>query len=460
MLRDEQYADAHNIQPSCWRLIGVVNAASVLHPQSFVGPINVLNHLLNVAAGLGNLIDLPASSLRDLLGGHNAIDQWTTPFSSENRLSGRDLLRHHGIVGPEDTWTNFGAGLATELLTDPLNLLGVGALRNALRARHAVAAENAGIRSANALSRSQRAMGFFPEELISLQHPSNIVRETGLPVRQYHGTNAVFERFDPLKDSGENLYGKGFYHTDNPHVASEYVDKELANAVYPEAPDVLRRHLATLAAGSTEHQAVSQALNRVTHPWIPPFHDDVVADLSHAQVPHDILSQVVGPSPLNVRSAYIDSRNPLNITSGRTPLSLLPEDIRNRVSFLPRSDVRAALNDLRVARRHNMVPMLPEAERRVSEAFRNRGLIQNEKLFDKYAVPEIDPLAFGHDTLVHVGGKITGTQPHNVTIALDPSQVYKPYVAAAIKPEKRLPSARRATLGLGVTTGARLGRKQ
>ena len=40
----------------------------------------------------GNALDLPASSLRDLLTGNNPFDQWATPFSDRNRATGRDVL--------------------------------------------------------------------------------------------------------------------------------------------------------------------------------------------------------------------------------------------------------------------------------------------------------------------------------------------------------------------------------
>ena len=92
----------------------------------------MLNHLLNAAAGLGNLLDTPGSMVRDTLAGQNPFDQLANPFSSANRFSGRDLLRHYGLAGHEDTWGNFAGGLATELATDPLNLVGGGLIKRAL----------------------------------------------------------------------------------------------------------------------------------------------------------------------------------------------------------------------------------------------------------------------------------------------------------------------------------------
>ena len=43
----------------------------------------------------------------------------------------RDILRANKIVGPEDNWGNFAAGLAGDLLLDPLNAIGIGGLSKA-----------------------------------------------------------------------------------------------------------------------------------------------------------------------------------------------------------------------------------------------------------------------------------------------------------------------------------------
>lgn len=79
---------------------------------------------------VANLIDLPGSAVRDVIGGENPFDQflpwnWTT---SENRLSGRDLLRRGGLVSGEDTWGNFFGGMAAEIALDPATFVSGGAL--------------------------------------------------------------------------------------------------------------------------------------------------------------------------------------------------------------------------------------------------------------------------------------------------------------------------------------------
>jgi len=65
----------------------------------------------------GTILDTPGAIVRGILAGRPL-----SAFSSD-RVSGRDLLRQYGLVGEEDTYGNFGAGLAAELLTDPLTYL-------------------------------------------------------------------------------------------------------------------------------------------------------------------------------------------------------------------------------------------------------------------------------------------------------------------------------------------------
>lgn len=88
------------------------------------------------ASGLsaaGNLLDLPGSMVRDvatwLPGGPkpaNPIDQVFSPFSHQNRTTGRDLLRGYGLAGKKDSWGNFAAGLGAEIALDPLTYLTFG----------------------------------------------------------------------------------------------------------------------------------------------------------------------------------------------------------------------------------------------------------------------------------------------------------------------------------------------
>lgn len=84
------------------------------------------SNVLGIAGAAGNILDLPGSSVRDILAGNNPFDQWIPGnwTSDKHRITGRDLARQYGLAGKEDTWGNFAGGLATELLTDPMTLAG------------------------------------------------------------------------------------------------------------------------------------------------------------------------------------------------------------------------------------------------------------------------------------------------------------------------------------------------
>lgn len=83
-------------------------------------------------AGLGWILDTPGSLIRGTISGlaeGNPLKGVQTLFSpSDERVSGRDLLRQFGMVGDEDNWVNFGGGLAAEVLTDPLTFLNPAAI--------------------------------------------------------------------------------------------------------------------------------------------------------------------------------------------------------------------------------------------------------------------------------------------------------------------------------------------
>lgn len=83
---------------------------------------------------VGNLLDLPGSSVRDVLGGKNPFDQWLHPWSHREKglsLEGRELLHRRGLAGKNQETGISGwwddpyegvqdiAGFAVELATDP-----------------------------------------------------------------------------------------------------------------------------------------------------------------------------------------------------------------------------------------------------------------------------------------------------------------------------------------------------
>lgn len=91
---------------------------------------SMLRQLANAGAsglsGFGWLLDTPGAFVRGLLseGPGKAISSlWE---DSESRVTGRELLRQYGLAGEEDNWGNFGGGLATEILLDPMTYASLG----------------------------------------------------------------------------------------------------------------------------------------------------------------------------------------------------------------------------------------------------------------------------------------------------------------------------------------------
>lgn len=79
------------------------------------------------ASGLstfGYLLDTPGAIMRGILAGKPLSGFGT----SDERVSGRDLLRQWGMAGDKDNWGNFGSGLLAEVALDPLSYVGIGLL--------------------------------------------------------------------------------------------------------------------------------------------------------------------------------------------------------------------------------------------------------------------------------------------------------------------------------------------
>lgn len=89
-------------------------------------------------SAVGYLLDTPGALVRGILAG-----QPLSVFgTSEDRVTGRELLRQYGLAGEQDNWANFSGGLGAEILLDPLTyasfgltaLLGTGAKTAAAKA--------------------------------------------------------------------------------------------------------------------------------------------------------------------------------------------------------------------------------------------------------------------------------------------------------------------------------------
>jgi hypothetical protein len=78
---------------------------------------------LGSVSAAGNVLSLDGAMVRRGLMGENPLMPLLSPISGEHHRSGRDLLRHYGLIGRKDTWANFLPGLAADIVTDPVSWL-------------------------------------------------------------------------------------------------------------------------------------------------------------------------------------------------------------------------------------------------------------------------------------------------------------------------------------------------
>lgn len=156
--------------------------------------------LLEILGYAGNALDLPGSSIRDVLSGNNPFDQWATPFSDQNRATGRDVLRpflgenqETGMSGwlqnPMEGVKDI-AGFGLEMVADPLNFVSLSPLWRALKGRKAAKGANAAQKAANAGRYGYVNAKLLAGETADLAEPAGQKLLGYTPDREmvYHGT--------------------------------------------------------------------------------------------------------------------------------------------------------------------------------------------------------------------------------------------------------------------------------
>lgn len=164
----------------------------------------LLDAILGLGSGVLDVLDMPGSYLRGGLAGRLG-----------DRLSGREMLNEWGVTSEEndpDNWFEGGdiTGTAAGMVFDPLNWIGLGlagktagAAKSARLANEGIAAQNAGIDAANAMSQMMRAKGALPEELLpQAERIYEYLPEGNFPIQQVPG---AIERNTGLYGAPRNL---------------------------------------------------------------------------------------------------------------------------------------------------------------------------------------------------------------------------------------------------------------
>jgi hypothetical protein len=214
--------------------------------------------LLDYLGYAGNLLDLPGSSVRDLLSGRNPFDQWMTPFSDENRASGRDVLQpllganeETGVSGwldnPMEGFKDV-AGFGAEMLLDPLNFVSGAGVMRALKGAKAARGKNAAIAAENVANAGR--YGYVNPKVAARQMDEIVNPISGDTVRLYRGqsTSPPGNVSDWLKDAMEtdpylkdSVAAEGGWAAYSPEEASWYVNHAKdatgqAEMVYQDVP--------------------------------------------------------------------------------------------------------------------------------------------------------------------------------------------------------------------------------
>ena len=213
----------------------------------------------------------------------------------------------------------------------------------------------------------------------------------------YHGTQSSFEEFDPNLAGQDELYGPGFYFTENPSVAAGYAKSDRI--------DSLSRKREELANELREVRTTIERMRGAGDGAFPP--DQIasferweqsnirdIADLDRAMADAPEKPQV-RVARLAIQNAFdAENQGDADVVARALGVSLLPID-----QELPDEYV------------------LGDGYMRLLEACRRAGVLQTKAELRQ----RLESL--GYDGITHEGGKLTGGDSHRVWIAFRPDQI-------------------------------------
>ena len=390
--------------------------------------------LLDTLGYIGSSLDKPGRAVRGLLAGKPEEALAAIPFSDaagitdeSNAVSGRGLLEHYGLLQPKQADEGFGlgdmAGMGAELALDPTNWFGAGAVKKLIGLRGAAGEANA-LRAKDIIVNKNieqfLAKGAMPEEIA---RTTRAVDETGRPIATYHGTPHAFEQYDLSKMDRDALYGPGVYTTADPAVASNYAHKGSLEPEWRIRSDVKDADMLRALASGEYYNEVPN-LRNMRSSTISPEDDRLLFDILSR---NGMLEETPG-SPINVRKQFLDIRRPFDIDERRS----LDEatELFNRIAG-PHPEHGQRLLDLQGVSPENITGHNVYNNIVASQAapWGSQWVIK-----PKASANELLKQA-GYDAIQHMGGgRIGGGDVmHQVYIALNPSQVYQPMVAPALR---------------------------
>jgi hypothetical protein len=229
---------------------------------------------------------------------------------------------------------------------------------------------------------------------------------TGQAKVVFHGTAGAFDEFDEAFLSDESLYGRGFYFTEDPEIASSYTEKGAFKNALTD-PRVANDPEIQQFSKLVENGAIADA--------------ELEAVL--ARVEARVL-EIIGAAP-NVRITRLRIENPFDIDR-QYDIAQISRILRDEFD-------------------------MTEVQKLIAERFPKRAqtpFLNGEELYqlisgnrgsafdDGRALANQLLRAAGFDGITHIGGKVTGGKPHRVWIAFDKEQIFDAFDegAEAAKP--------------------------
>lgn len=403
-----------------------------------------MDELLAALGYFGDSLDKPGRALRGVLGGRPQEALAAVPFSDSlgltdpaDRVSGSGLLAGAGLSTGSDTADGV-LGFGVELAADPLNLIGGLGLARVGRAAEAVRGANAAADAAHA-ARTERvlASGGMPADVAA----ATAVRDAaGNPLRTYHGTPHTYDAYDMGRMNPDGLYGPGIYTTADPDIASTYARKGAEEAwrlTDPEAAIAAAR-LADDPTGRLKPSVfgslgISIPDNDLTRGMALGHVREEVEAASLLGRPlsplaEALLPYVERPRP-QVRSQMLDVRRPFDVDA-EYPLADVERTLRAAgidpdVSIAPTPLAKLQAGGTMPGNTlYDLLTYASPGAYGADKALANAGL-----------------RAAGFDGITHVGGRVTGGAPHQVYIAFDPAQVYRPWTPGPTPTPAAVPAA-------------------
>lgn len=272
---------------------------------------------------LFNVLDLPGSSVRDVLAGENPFDQWTSPLSDDHRTSGAKLV-NRWTGADENSWGGMIGGMGAEMLLDPMNLLpGFGVMKRALTAKR-IGGLNRGIRAANEAQQALDAGRYGFVNAQRLAGGADEAVEAAGPLQQKllgydpgvtenyqsisHGTSNPFAGSDDFPagkldlrymgtGEGNQAFGWGSYSAQDPKVSATYKEYGGSNIDSNWVPSPLGKAAMRRAARLTQDPQFLEQLEKYAERTVPwhardRFVQNIVAGAaSDPTTAHDLLSR-------------------------------------------------------------------------------------------------------------------------------------------------------------------------